>query len=204
MPCHIRAYLRVSTAAQSIEAQSHEVLQYVKRNKMGLDEVVEETASGTKSFRDRALGELIDKSKKGDTIIVTELSRIGRSMLEILEVLSILTKRGVALHAVKEGYKLDDSLNSKILSFCLSLCSEVERSLISIRTKEALAARKAAGVKLGRPKGSLSESSLSQHHETIKELLEKGVSQSSISKIIGCPSSTLNNYVHTRGLLPKQ
>ena len=201
MSSHIRAYLRVSTAAQSIEGQSHEVIQHCRKHSLRLDEVVEETVSGTKSYRDRKLGELIEKSNRGDTIIVTELSRIGRSMLEILQVLNILTDKGVVLHSVKEGYKLDSSLNSKILSFCLSLCSEVERSLISIRTKEALAARKAAGVKLGRPKGSLSESSLSQHHETIKELLEKGVSQSSISKIIGCASSTLNNYVHTRGLL---
>lgn len=194
-------YLRVSTPTQSTQNQSHELVQYVKRHKMVLHEIVEETVSGTKSFRERKLGELLESVNRGDVILVPELSRLGRSLVEVLQILEICSERGVTVRSLKEGFVLDDTLGSKIMSTMLGLVSEIERSLISLRTREALQAKKAAGgVKLGRRKGSQSASKLDRHRESIEELLAKRVSQASIAKIIGCSPTTLNGYVKTRGL----
>ena len=150
-------------------------------------------------MENRKLKDLIEQLQKGDNLIVAELSRLGRSMLEIMELLNLLLQKGVNIYVVKGNYELKDDIQSKVLAFAFSLAAEIERELISQRTKEALAKRKAEGKKLGRPKGSYS-SKLDDKREYIKELLDKGVSIASIAKILGVHYHTVRNYVKRRGL----
>ena len=193
------AYIRVSTDKQDLQNQKYAILEYVNKKKLGSVEFVEESVSGKVSWKNRKLKDLIDDLKSGDNLIVAELSRLGRSMLEIMELLSILLRKGVNIYVIKGNYELKDDIQSKVLTFAFSLSSEMERELISQRTKEALAKRKAKGKKLGRPKGSYS-SKLDEKKEYIEELLDKGVSISSIAKILGVHYHTVRNYVKTRGL----
>jgi DNA invertase Pin-like site-specific DNA recombinase len=197
------AYIRVSTDKQDTENQRYEILKYANEKKLGNVEFIEETASGRKSWKDRKIGALIPKLQKGDILIVTELSRLGRSMLEIMELLSILLRAGVELHVVKNNQVLKDDLQSKVFAMAFSIAAEIERELISQRTKEALARLRKQGKKLGRPKGS-GKSSLDQHYEQIKELIEKGVSIASIAKILGRHYNTVYNYVKKKKLLEKK
>jgi DNA invertase Pin-like site-specific DNA recombinase len=197
------AYIRVSTDKQETENQRYEILKYANDKKLGNVEFIEETVSGRKSWKDRKIGDLIPKLQKGDILIVTELSRLGRSMLEIMELLSILLRAGVELHVVKNNQVLKDDLQSKVFAMAFSIAAEIERELISQRTKEALARLKKQGKKLGRPKGS-GKSSLDQHYEQIKELIEKGVSIASIAKILGRHYNTVYNYVKKKKLLEKK
>jgi len=194
------AYIRVSTDKQDVENQRYEILKYANGKKLGNVEILEETVSGRKSWKDRKLGELVEKLQKKDILIVPELSRLGRSMLEIMELLSILLRKGVELHVVKNNQILKDDLQSKVFAMVFSIAAEIERELISQRTREALARRKAEGKPLGRPKGTRS-SSLDRHYQEIKEFLQKGVSISSIAKIIGKSYPTVYSYVKRRGLV---
>jgi len=194
----VYGYLRVSTDKQDLENQKFEILKYANAKKLGNVEFVEETASGRKSWKNRKLGKLIEELRKGDVLIVAELSRLGRSMLEIMELLSILLRKGVELHVVKNNQVLKDDLHSKVFAMAFSIAAEIERELISQRTKEALARRKAEGKPLGRPKGSFS-SRLDKYADQIDEFLSKGVSISSIAKIIEVPYSTLWSYLQRRG-----
>jgi len=193
------AYIRISTDKQDLENQKFAILQYANNKKLGNVEFIEEAVSGRISWKNRKLKDLIDNLQSGDSLIVAELSRLGRSMLEIMELLSILLRKGVNVYVVKGNYELKDDLQSKVLTFAFSLASEIERELISQRTKEALAKRKAEGKKLGRPKGSYS-SKLDEKKEYIKELLDKGVSVASIAKILGVHYHTVRNYVKRRNL----
>ncbi len=197
------AYIRVSTDKQDLENQKFEILKYANTNKLGNVEFIEETVSGRKSWKDRELGKLIGELQRGDVLIVAELSRLGRSMLEIMELLSILLRKGVELHVVKNNQVLKDDLHSKVFAMAFSIAAEIERELISQRTREALARRKAEGKKLGRPKGSFS-SKLDQYRDQIDELLSKSVSVSSIAKIIGVPYSTLWSYLRRRNFKDKK
>jgi len=193
----VYAYIRVSTDSQETENQRYEVLKYANEKKLGNVEMVEETISGKKSWKKRQLGNLVDKLQKGDILIITELSRLGRSMLEIMELLSILLRKGVELHVIKNRQILKDDLQSKVFAMAFSIAAEIERELISQRTREALQRRRAEGKPLGRPRGSYS-SKLDRYREQIEELLSKGVSISSIAKIIGVPYSTVYSYVQRR------
>ncbi len=193
------AYIRVSTGRQDLKNQKFAILEYANDKKLGNVEFLEETVSGKVSWKKRKLKDLIDKLEKGDNLIVAEISRLGRSMLEIMELLNVLLQKGVNIHIVKGNYELKDDIQSKVLAFTFSLASEIERELISQRTKEALAKIKAEGKKLGRPKGSYS-SKLDKKKEYIKELLDKGVSMASIAKILGVHYHTVRNYVKRRNL----
>jgi len=191
------AYLRVSTDKQETENQKYEILKYANDRKLGNVEILEETVSGRKSWKERQLGKLIEEIEKGDILIVTELSRLGRSMLEIMEILSILLRKGVEIHVVKSNQVLKDDLQSKVFAMAFSIAAEIERELISQRTREALARRRAEGKSLGRPKGSYS-SKLDKHKDQIEEFLSKGVSVASIAKIIGVPYTTMYSYLKRR------
>jgi len=193
------AYIRVSTDKQDLENQKFAILQFANNKKLGNVKFIEEAVSGRISWKNRKLKDLIDNLQSGDNLIVAELSRLGRSMLEIMELLSILLRKGVNVYVVKGNYELKDDIQSKVLTFAFSLASEIERELISQRTKEALAKRKAEGKKLGRPKGSYS-SKLDKKKEHIEELLNKGVSIASISKILGVHYHTVRNYIKRRSL----
>ena len=195
----VYGYIRISTGKQDTENQRFEILKYANENKLGSVEFSEETISGRKSWKDRKVGTLVQELQKGDILIITELSRLGRSMLEVMELLSILLRKGVELHVVKNKQVLKDDLHSKVFAMAFSIAAEIERELISQRTKEALARRKAEGKPIGRPKGSFS-SSLDKHREQIEEFLRKGVSISSIAKILEVPYGRLWDYVKRRGL----
>jgi len=191
------AYIRVSTDKQETENQRFEILKYANEKKLGNVEFIEETVSGRKSWKERKIGLLIPKLQRGDVLLVTELSRLGRSMLEIMELLSILLRAGVEIHVVKNKQVLKDDLQSKVFAMAFSIAAEIERELISQRTREALQRRKAEGKPLGRPKGSYS-SKLDKYKDQIEEFLNKGVSISSIAKIIGAPYSTVYSYIQRR------
>ncbi len=193
------AYIRVSTDKQELENQKYSILEYANKKKLGNVEFIEEAVSGKVSWKNRKLKDLIMQLQKEDNLIVVELSRLGRSMLEIMELLNLLLQKGVNIYVVKGNYELKDDIQSKVLAFAFSLAAEIERELISQRTKEALAKRKAEGKKLGRPKGSYS-SKLDDKKEYIKELLDKGVSIASIAKILGVHYQTMRNYIKRRKL----
>lgn len=196
------AYLRVSTGEQDVKSQKHGILEYVNQNGLGKVTFIEDTASGRKKWRERKLGELItDTVKSRDVIIFAETSRIARSTLQVLEVLQECATLGVTVHMAKEGRVIDDSLGSKVMVTVLGLAAEIERDMISIRTKEALAAKKAAGVILGRPHGSRSaKTKLDDHEHVIRGYLDKKISKRAIAKLVDCAPSTLYEWLKRKGI----
>ena len=196
----IRAYIRVSTSDQNVEGQEYGLLRFAAERKWRIDEIVQETVSSRKSYKERKLGALLELSKPKDTLIVTEISRLGRSLLEVMEILNLCLSKGVYLYTIKERFELNDSINAKILAFAFGLAAELERQLISQRTKEALAQRRADGVVLGRPKGSKGKSKLDGKESEIKTFLSKGVTKASIAKILDCDPSTIAAFIKTRQL----
>ena len=200
----ILAYTRVSSDKQSVENQKFEILKFADKKKLRIDEWIEETISGTKRVQDRKLGKLLQRTKKGDILIVSELSRLGRNLMEVMSLLHDCMERDIKVFTVKEGYELGNNINSKVLAFAFSLSAEIERELISQRTKEALARKKSEGKKLGRPKGSLSkETKLTGKEEIIQDLLRKKVSVSAIGKILGVHRLTVNQFIKSRKLREK-
>lgn len=197
----IFAYLRVSTDKQSVENQRFELLKYADTKKIQIDTWIEETISATKSIQDRKLGQAIEEMTEDDLLIVSELSRIGRNLMEVMSILHHCMERNIKVVTLKEGYELGDNINSKILAFAFSLSAEIERNLISQRTKEALARKKQEGVKLGRPKGSRNKIlKLSGKEEAIKALLEKKVGISAIARILDVNRLTLAQFIKSRQL----
>lgn len=187
-------YLRVSTDQQDLEKNKADILFLANEKRLSHVEWVEEKVSGTKDWKKRKLGELMATLKSGDTIIVSELSRLGRSTLQILEVMREAKERGIAVHAVKGGWSLNGTMESKIVLQVLAMVSEIERDLISARTKEALKALKASGVKLGRPKGP-GKSKLDVHRNDIIEDLKRGVTKTRIAKHYGSSPENLWNWI---------
>jgi DNA invertase Pin-like site-specific DNA recombinase len=149
-------YIRVSTDKQTTDNQRFEILKYADEKKLTIDEWIEETISATRKLSDRKLGTLLTRMQKNDILIVSELSRLGRSLMEVMSILHTLMEKNVKVFTTKERYELGNNINSKVLAFAFSLSAEIERSMISSRTKEALARKKSEGKRLGRPKGRLS------------------------------------------------
>ena len=195
------AYIRVSNDKQTTKNQRYEILKFANEKKMVIDHWIEETVSGTKRVKDRKLGRVIEGLGHEDTLITTELSRLGRSLMEVMSILHDLMDKKVKVLTTKERYELGDNINSKVLAFAFGLSAEIERNMISQRTKEALARRKADGTTLGRPKGRLSKTTkLTGKEDTIKELLSKKVPVSSIAKILGVHRLTVANFIKSRKL----
>ena len=188
----IYGYIRVSTDKQTVENQRFEITKYVSKIDLKIDEWIEETISGTISPNKRHLGKLLNRTQKDDIIICSELSRLGRNMFMIMSILNQLMERGVKIFTVKENYKLGDDLSSKILAFAFSISAEIERQLISQRTKEALKRKKSEGIKLGRPNGRKnSHYKLDGKEEIIKNMLICGCKRYMICNKLGVSSSTL-------------
>ena len=190
------AYLRVSTDQQDVNNQRHGILEYA--NKMGLAglQFVEDTSSGKTNWKERKSGGLLQQTMlPGDTIIFAEVSRMARSVLQVLEILEYAAKNTFQVHIAKQNMKFDDSLNSKITATVLGLAAEIEREFISARTKEALAKRKAEGVVLGRPKGKAETVKLDAHEKDIRRYLKLGISKRSIAKLVDCSPSTLYEWL---------
>jgi DNA invertase Pin-like site-specific DNA recombinase len=175
------AYLRVSTADQNTEKNKKEILLFANDRKFGNVDFFEETVSGKKSWKEREIKKIIDELDEGDRLIVPELSRLGRSMLEIMEILAVAKERGIHIYDIKGNWELNGSIQSKVMAMVFSIAAEIERDLISSRTKEALQARKAAGVRLGRPKGP-GRSKLDKHEEEIIALLKTGSTKTYLAR----------------------
>ena len=193
------AYLRVSTVEQDLEKNKADILTFANNKDFGKVKFVEEKVSGTKNWKNRKIKEVIDELNTGDRLIVPEFSRLGRSMLEIMEMLSILKDKEVNVYAVKGEWELNGSLQSKIMAMVFSIASEIERDLISKRTKEALRARNNAGVKLGRPKG-VGKSKLDEFKEEIVALLRNGSSKKFVADRYKTSQVNLYNWLSKNSL----
>lgn len=172
-PHKTTAYLRVSTINQDIDKNKAEILNLANEKNLGKVHFIEEKVSGKISWRKRKIAEILESSADGDNILVSELSRLGRSMLECMEILSIATQKGISIYSIKGNWQLDQSIQSKIIAMAFSMAAEIERDLISKRTKEALMVRKASGLKLGRPAGP-GKSKLDKYRLEIEALLANG------------------------------
>lgn len=147
------AYLRVSTGKQTVQNQKMEIRKYCKNKKLTNVIFVEETISGTKDYSKRKLGKLIEVLETGDTLVITELSRLGRSLMMIFNILDILLKKKIKVYAIKENYELGDNIQSQVIAFAFGLSAQIERDLISERTKMGLDRAKKQGIHIGRKKG---------------------------------------------------
>ncbi len=196
------AYLRVSTDSQDLNAQKLAILNFAQREGIAIDAFFEATVSASKTRKARRLNELMDQFNKGDRLIVSELSRLGRSLGQVIEIVDKLVKRKIAFIAVKESIRFEgkQDMQTKVMVALFALFAEVERDLISERTKEGLAKARASGKKLGRPKGTLGQSRLNGKEGEIQALLKKGVSKTAIAKIIGVSRTTLYHFIKTRRL----
>lgn len=192
-------YLRVSTADQNLDKNKSDILMLVHNKELGRVSFVEETISGRGPWRNRKIAAILNELEDGDNIIVSELSRLGRSMLECMEILSIALQKGVSIYAVKGDWQLDHSIQSKIVAMVFSMAAEIERDLISQRTKEALRAKKAAGVPLGRPKGP-GKSKLDLHRPEIEALLANGATKKFIADRYNTTPANLHNWLKKRGI----
>jgi len=190
-------YLRVSTNGQELENQKLGILKFANEQGWKVD-FVEETVSGRVSYKERELGRVVSDLSKDDVLIVSELSRLGRSMLEVMTLLCELSDRGIKVYAIKGNHRVDDSIASKVMTMVLCMASEIERDLISQRTKEALQKKKREGVTLGRPKGVPGKSRLDGKEEEIKKLLDKGVGIASLAKIYDCSWPTMKNFIRKK------
>ena len=192
----IVAYLRVSTGKQNLENQKEEIRKFAQDKGWNIDKWVEEVVSGTTSQKYRKLGNLLKKLKKGDTLIVTEISRLSRTLTEIMTIMGISLRKGVNIYTTKEKYTFDDTINSKVLCFAFGLVAEIERNLISMRTKEALALRKAEGVPLGRKRGSNTKIIyLKECKGQIMSMQDRGLSKSRICRELKVSRGTFYKYL---------
>jgi DNA invertase Pin-like site-specific DNA recombinase len=198
----ILAYLRTSTNKQEISNQKLEILEFAHRKNFKIDGFIESTISSRKSSKQRRIDELIGKLSSGDTLIVTELSRLGRSTAEVISLVNSLVEGKVRLRILKQNLDIKEhDMNSKIIITLFSLFGELERDLVSLRTKEALAAKKSQGIKLGKPKGTIQKSKFDKDVERIKELLGLGLSVRKIARSLGYSNHIgLNTYVKKRNL----
>lgn len=193
------AYLRVSTIDQNLEKNKADILHLANDKNLGKVEFVEEKTSGKVPWKQRKIAPLLEELKKGDVILLSEFSRLGRSMLECMEIISIAVEKGIKIYTVKGGWQLDNTIQSKVMAMVFSMAAEIERDLISKRTKEALQSIKLSGGTLGRPKGP-GKSKLDIYRPEIEALLNNGSSQKFISKRYQVTEPTLCNWIKKNGI----
>jgi DNA invertase Pin-like site-specific DNA recombinase len=199
------AYLRVSKDVQDVKNQRLAILEFARREHLEISEFMELSVSSRRSPKERQIDRLLSQLEAGDTLVVSELSRMGRSVGEIILTVDQLVKQRVRLLAIKESLRLEGkpTLQTKVTVTLFSLFADIERELISLRTKEGLAAARASGKRLGRPKGRLGQSKLDGREGEILRLLDLQVSKSSIAKITGVDRSTLYHFIRSRHLVPQ-
>lgn len=192
----IFGYIRVSSDKQTVENQRFQIIGFCSEHQLSIDGWIQETVSGTKTYRKRQLGALLKRVRPGDIILCAELSRLGRSLFMIMEILSLCMTKGCRVWTIREGYRLGDDIQSKVLAFAFGLSAEIERNLISQRTREALARLRATGVPLGRPRGSRNARlKLHGHEPLIRALLARGDSLSSIARRLHVHRNTLSRFL---------
>ena len=194
----IYGYIRVSCDKQTVENQRYEINKFCASLDISIDGWIEETISGTKAYNRRALGKLLERVVKDDLIICAELSRLGRNLFMIMEILNICMTKECRVWTIKDNYRLGSDIQSKVLAFAFSLSAEIERALISSRTKEALARIKSEGKKLGRPHGSKSKGILNDKENQIKEMIDSGNSVAEIAKHCKCNRLTVYRFLEQK------
>lgn len=198
----IIAYLRASTGKQDLNNQKLEILEFCQKNDLKIDEFIKITISSRKTNKQRRIDEMVDKLAESDTLIVTELSRLGRSTAEVIALVNALVDRNIRVIILKQNLDISKhDMNSKIIITLFSLFAELERDLVSLRTKEALNAKKKQGVKLGKPKGTIQKSKFDKDLTKIKELLGYGLSVRKITNVLGYNNHiALNTYINRRNI----
>lgn len=198
----IVAYLRASTDRQDLSHQKLELLEFARNKSLKIDSFIEITVSSRKTSKERRIDELMQTLDDADTLVVTELSRLGRSTAEIIALVNAMIRRNIRVIIIKQNLDISQhDMNSKIIITLFSLFAEFERDMISLRTKEALHAKKAQGITLGKPKGTIQKSKFDKDVEKIKELLGYGLSGRKIAKVLGYTSHiALNTYINKRRL----
>ena len=198
------AYLRVSTGSQDLATQKLAILDFTQKRRFTVDAFIESQISSRKSPIERRIEEMLGTLQPGDRLLVSELSRLGRSLGQVLQIVATLIERKIRFIAIKEAIEVEgqQDLRTKVMIAMFGLFAEVERDLISERTKEGLAAAKAKGKLLGRPKGALGKSKLDGKEEDIRMLLGKEVSKASIAKILDVSRSALYHFIQTRKIAP--
>lgn len=195
-------YIRVSTDKQTVENQRHEINCFCQQQGLTIDGWIEETISGTKGVDKRKLGRLLRKVQAGDLIICAELSRLGRNLFMIMQILSICMGKECRVWTVKDGYRLGDDIQSKVLAFAFGLSAEIERNLISARTRQALARMRDEGVVLGRPAGSLNKKyRLDWQEKKIYRMLEQGIGKREIARQCKVSPKTLYRWLRVKGTM---
>ena len=194
-------YIRVSTDKQTINNQKYEIEQFCKNNRLQIEQWIEETTSGTKAPDKRRLGVILKEIKRDDLIICSELSRLGRSLFMIMSILSHCLSVGAKIWTIKDGYRLGDDIQSKVLAFAFGLSAEIERNLIAQRTKEALARCKSEGKILGRRPGKAASVKLSGYEEEITQMLNNGMKKNEIGRRLGVHRQTVSIFVNERLIL---
>lgn len=192
----IYAYVRVSSDKQTNDNQKFEIMNFARKQNLKISRWIEETISSRKDLNEREFGKLLQKLQSDDTLIISEISRMGRNLMQIMSILHICMERNVKVYAIKEGYELGDNINSKVLAFAFGLSAEIERTLISQRIKEALARKKAEGVILGRPVGSRKKNPiLAAHGDYIKKLINQGTKQVQIARLLKVHRHTVKDWI---------
>ncbi len=196
----VYGYIRVSSDRQTVENQRFEINNFCEKQDLMINDWIEETISGTKNYSKRQLGLLLRKVGKDDIIICSELSRLGRNLFMIMEILNICMTKECRVWTIKDNYRLGEDIQSKVLAFAFGLSAEIERNLISQRTKEALARKKAEGITLGRPIGRKTDESkykLYSKKNLVSELLKAGLSRRKIANICKVDRNTLCRFINT-------
>ena len=192
----IYGYCRCSTGKQTVSHQHYEVQKFAKENGVQIDAWIEETITSRKPLSKRRLGELLNHMKENDILITPEISRIGRSLLEVMSILQTCLEKNCQIWTIKENYRLGADIQSKVLAFAFGLAAEIERNLISQRTKASLESLKKEGKKLGRPFGSKNKSlKLSKNRLKINNLLAKGLPKSQIARLLGVDKMTMYRFL---------
>lgn len=193
------AYLRVSTEKQFLENQREEIVRFAEKNGMSIDRWYMETVSGKVCSRERKLAGVLDRMRPGDSLIITEISRLSRTLLEIMTILNSCIKKQVVLYSTKEGYVFQNDINSKVLGFAFGLMAEIERNLISMRTKEALQRRRSEGKHLGRKKGDTPKMKLlkANKRRLVREYLN-GMSCAALAREMGVSRTTMARFLNPK------
>ena len=189
-------YVRVSSNRQTLQHQRFEIENFARHEGLTIDDWIEEKISSRKALEKRKLGELLNTLEEHDRLITCEISRLGRSLLEVMKILEFCLNKNCEVWTIEENFRLGIDIQSKVLAFAFSLAAEIERNLISQRTKSSLANLKASGKKLGRPFSAESKKlKLSKNAKKVQNLLSKGISKSQIAKILGVQRSTLRRFI---------